>query len=227
MRFGVVRFPGTNCDQDAVHALRYMGYTADYVWHQDSSLKNFDAVVLPGGFSYGDYLRSGAIARFSPIMSEIVRFAKAGHPVIGICNGFQVLTEAHLLPGALIRNKKLKFLCQTVHLSVQDSSCQWLNVEQGRVLDIPISHHDGNYVCSKQEYQSMLENKQIVLRYCEADGKILPDSAPNGSFDNIAGICNKEGNVFGLMPHPERVVDGVAHNTQGQAFFESIIKQIG
>lgn len=218
MRFGVVRFPGTNCEQDAVHALRYLGNEADYVWHQDSNLDGFDAVVLPGGFSYGDYLRSGAIARFSPIMSEIVRFAQAGRPVIGICNGFQVLTEAHLLPGALIRNKNLKFLCQTVHLQVQESVCQWIDLTPGTQLDIPISHHDGNYVCSEGEYQEMCENKQIVLRYCEADGRVLEQSAPNGSFDNIAGICNKAGNVFGLMPHPERVVDGVSGNTQGQAF---------
>lgn len=227
MRFGVVRFPGTNCEQDAVHALRYMGCEADYVWHQESNLEGFDAVVLPGGFSYGDYLRSGAIARFSPIMTEVVRFAEAGHPVIGICNGFQVLTEAHLLPGALIRNKNLKFLCQTVHLQVQDSVCQWFDLPSAQILDIPISHHDGNYVCSKEEHSRMLDNRQIVLRYCEADGSSLPDSAPNGSFDNIAGICNEAGNVFGLMPHPERVVDGVAGNMQGQAVFETIIKRIG
>ena len=222
MKFGVIRFPGTNCEQDAVHALRFMGYQADYVWHRESDLSGFDAVVLPGGFSYGDYLRSGAIARFSPIMNEVVHFAETGHPVIGICNGFQVLTESHLLPGALIRNKNLKFLCQTVHLQVQESVCQWLKLEPGSTIDIPISHHDGNYVCSPQDYARMQEAGQIVLRYCEADGSIAPDSAPNGSFDNIAGICNAAGNVFGLMPHPERVVDGVSGSTQGSKFFEAI-----
>ncbi|MCL1799719.1 MAG: phosphoribosylformylglycinamidine synthase subunit PurQ [Eggerthellaceae bacterium] len=223
MRFGVVRFPGTNCEQDAVHALRHLGLEADYVWHQESSLVGFDAVVLPGGFSYGDYLRSGAIARFSPVMSEVVRFAHKGHPVIGICNGFQVLTEAHLLPGALIRNKKLKFLCQNTSLLVQDSVCRWLDVPAGTVLDIPIAHHDGNYICSPSDYERLCAGGQVVLRYCEADGTVLPDSAPNGSFDNIAGICNEAGNVFGLMPHPERVVDGVSGNTQGSAFFEAIL----
>lgn len=227
MKFGVVQFPGTNCEQDAVHALRYMGYEADYVWHQESSLEAYDALLLPGGFSYGDYLRSGAIARFSPVMNEVVRYAQAGRPVIGICNGFQVLTEAHLLPGALIRNKHLKFLCQTVHLRIEDSVCQWLNLSPGTVLDIPISHHDGNYVCSPEEYKELSEGNQIVLRYCEKDSSVHSDSAPNGSFDNIAGICNAAGNVFGLMPHPERVVDGVSGNTQGRAFFEAIVNRIG
>jgi len=226
MKFGVIRFPGTNCEQDSVHALRHMGLSADYVWHQDTSLAGFDALVLPGGFSYGDYLRSGAIARFSPIMNEVVAFAQKGHPVIGICNGFQVLTEAHLLPGALIRNKKLKFLCQTVHLQVQDSVCKWLDAPAGTVLDIPVSHHDGNYVCDPDVYQRMLDNRQIVVRYCEADGSVAPDSAPNGSFENIAGICNEAGNVFGLMPHPERVVDGVSGSTQGRAFFEAIVNRL-
>lgn len=227
MKFGVVRFPGTNCEQDAMHALRFMGYQAEYVWHQESDLSGFDAVVLPGGFSYGDYLRSGAIARFSPIMNEVVRFAEKGHPVIGICNGFQVLTEAHLLPGALIRNKNLKFLCQTVHLQIQDSVCQWLATPAGSLADIPISHHDGNYVCSPEDHRRLLDGGQIVLRYCNADGSISPDSAPNGSSDNIAGICNAAGNVFGLMPHPERVVDGVSGSTQGVKFFEAIAARVG
>lgn len=227
VKFGVVQFPGTNCEQDAVHALRYMGHEADYVWHQESSLSGFDAIVLPGGFSYGDYLRSGAIARFSPVMNEVVRFAERGNPVIGICNGFQVLTEAHLLPGALIRNAQMKFLCQTVHLQAQTSVCQWLDAPEGTVFNIPISHHDGNYICHEDDYQRMLDGAQIVLRYCEADGMLATDSAPNGSFQNIAGVCNAAGNVFGLMPHPERVVDGVSGNTQGQAFFSAIVDRIG
>lgn len=227
MKFGVIQFPGTNCEQDAVYALRYLGYQADYVWHQESNLDGYDAIVLPGGFSYGDYLRSGAIARFSPVMNEVVRFVERGNPVIGICNGFQVLTEAHLLPGALIRNKNLKFLCQTVHLQQQDSVCQWLGSLVGVRYDIPIAHHDGNYVCSPDELKRLQDGRQIVLRYCEADGTIAPYSAPNGSLDNIAGICNERGNVFGLMPHPERVVDGISGNEQGRTFFETIAARIG
>ncbi len=227
MKFGVIQFPGTNCEQDAVHAARHLGFEADYVWHQASSLDGYDAVILPGGFSYGDYLRSGAIARFSPVMNEVVRFAERGNPVIGICNGFQVLTEAHLLPGALIRNKNLKFLCQTVHLQLQESVCQWLDKPANTRFDIPIAHNEGNFFCSDEDYRRLQEGGQIVLRYCEADGTVAPDSAPNGSYQNIAGICNEAGNVFGLMPHPERVVDGVAGNTQGKAFFEAIAKKFG
>jgi phosphoribosylformylglycinamidine synthase I len=227
MRFGVIRFPGTNCEQDALYALRAMGFQADYVWHRESSLDGFDAVVLPGGFSYGDYLRCGAIARFSPVMSEVVRFAQAGRPVIGICNGFQVLTEAHLLPGALIRNKNLKFLCQNTNLQVQDSVCQWLDAPAGTVFQIPIAHMEGNYICAPEDLKRLQDNSQIVVKYCEPDGAVHSDSAPNGALDNIAGICNETGNVFGLMPHPERVVDGVSGNTQGRAFFEAIVKRIG
>lgn len=227
LKFGVIRFPGTNCEQDSVHAVRYLGFEADYVWHKETDISGYDALILPGGFSYGDYLRSGAIARFSPVMGEVVRFAKEGRPVIGICNGFQVLTEAHLLPGALIRNKKLKFLCQTVHLQVQDSVCQWLDELPGARFDIPISHHDGNYACSDDDLKRLQDGRQIVVRYCETDGTVLPESAPNGSLDNIAGICNEAGNVFGLMPHPERVVDGVSGSTQGAAFFKTIVEKVG
>ena len=223
LRFGVVTFPGSNCEQDAVHALRHLGYQAGYIWHQDTDLSNYDAVVLPGGFSYGDYLRCGAVARFSPVMTEVVRYAQSGRPVIGICNGFQVLTEAHLLPGALIRNKQLKFLCQTVHLRVEESVCKWLDLVPGTVLDIPISHNEGNYICDPVTLAALQDNGQIVLRYCEPDGSRLPGgSAPNGALDDIAGICNERGNVFGLMPHPERVTDGVSGSTAGAAFFTAI-----
>jgi len=223
VRFGVVTFPGSNCEQDAVHALRHLGYRADYVWHQDTNLNDYDALVLPGGFSYGDYLRCGAVARFSPVMSEVVRYAEAGRPVIGICNGFQVLTEAHLLPGALIRNKGLKFLCQTVHLRVEQSVCKWLDLPTGTVLDIPISHNEGNYICDDDTLARLQENGQIVVRYCEPDGSRLPQgSAPNGALDDIAGICNPRGNVFGLMPHPERVTDAVSGSNAGSVFFTAI-----
>lgn len=227
MKFGVLQFPGTNCEQDAVYALRYMGHQADYVWHQESDASAFDALLIPGGYSYGDYLRPGALVRISPIMNEVARFAAEGRPVIGICNGFQILTEAHLLPGALIRNKDLKFICETVPLRTADSVCQWLDVAEGTQFELPIAHQDGNYICSDEEYKALVENRQIVLRYCEADGQIKSDSAPNGALDNIAGICNAAGNVFGLMPHPERVVDGLFGNTQGTAFFEAIAKRIG
>ncbi len=216
MKFGVVRFPGANCEQDAVHALRHLGFEADYIWHQDSSLKGYNAVVLPGGFSYGDYLRCGAIARFSPVMSAIAKESGAGLPVIGICNGFQVLTEAHLLPGALIKNKETKFICRSVKLRVEESVCQWIDYPAGTEVDIPIAHGEGNYVCDDKTLAELKANKQIVVRYAEG--------APNGSLDDIAGICNKAGNVFGLMPHPERVTDKVSGSDQGAAFFLGIAK---
>ncbi len=222
MRFGVVSFPGSNCEQDAVYALRHLGYQADFVWHQDTDLSSYDAIVLPGGFSYGDYLRCGAVARFSPVMESVVDFAHAGQPVIGICNGFQVLTEAHLLPGALIRNVGLKFLCKTVNLRIEDSVCQWLSEPADTVVHIPIAHNEGNFICDQATLAQLQTNRQIVLRYCEADGQVLPHSADNGALDNIAGICNAAGNVFGLMPHPERVCDGVGGSREGVAFFTTI-----
>jgi len=222
MRFGVVTFPGSNCEQDAVYALRYLGYQADFVWHQDTDLSPYDAIVLPGGFSYGDYLRCGAVARFSPVMEAVVDFAGVGQPVIGICNGFQVLTEAHLLPGALIRNAGLKFLCKTVNLRIEDSVCQWIDEPVGTRVHIPIAHNEGNFICDQTTLSQLQVNRQIVLRYCEDDGQVLPGSADNGALDNIAGICNAAGNVFGLMPHPERVCDGVAGSTEGTAFFRAI-----
>ncbi|MDR3053605.1 MAG: phosphoribosylformylglycinamidine synthase subunit PurQ [Coriobacteriales bacterium] len=224
MHFGVVSFPGSNCEQDAVYALRHLGFDASFVWHQDTNLSPYDAVVLPGGFSYGDYLRCGAVARFSPVMAEVVRYANAGKPVIGICNGFQVLTEAQLLPGALIQNVNLKFLCQTVHLRVEKSVCAWLDLRPGTVVDIPISHNEGNYICDAPTLERLQANGQIVLRYAEKDGSTKPGgSAPNGALDDIAGICNERGNVFGLMPHPERVTDGVSGATQGSVFFSAIV----
>jgi phosphoribosylformylglycinamidine synthase len=228
MRFGVVVFPGSNCEQDVVHALQHLGYEASYVWHQDTDLEPYDAIVLPGGFSYGDYLRCGAVARFSPVMDAVFAYANAGRPVIGICNGFQILTEAHLLPGALLRNAGLKFICESVPLRVEQSVCQWLSLEPGTVVRIPINHNEGNYFCDEATRARLEANGQIVLRYCNPDGTRNPDgSAPNGAFDDIAGICNERGNVFGLMPHPERATDGLSgpHATDGAAFFVAIATQ--
>ena len=226
MRFGVVIFPGSNCEQDVVHAVRYLGHEAVYVWHGDTDLSGLDAVVLPGGFSYGDYIRCGAVARFSPVMSEVLRFAEKGGPVLGICNGFQILCEAHMLPGALLRNAGLKFICKTVDLRVEDSVCQWLDVPAGSRLRIPINHNEGNFICDAGTLERLSANKQIVLRYCEPDGsRVSAGSAPNGALDDIAGICNERGNVFGLMPHPERVVDPLGGGTDGRHVFESIARR--
>jgi len=226
MRFGVVRFPGSNCEQDVVGACRYLGLESDYIWHGDTSLEGFDAIVLPGGFSYGDYIRCGAVARFSPVMAEVVRFAEAGGPVLGICNGFQILTEAHLLPGALLRNSGLKFVCKTVNLRV-DGSCDWLDLPEGTVLEVPVNHNEGNFTCDAQTLERLEANGQVVLRYCEADGASADEgSAPNGALDDIAGICNERGNVFGLMPHPERVVDPAGGGTDGQPFFTTVVRRI-
>jgi len=227
MRFGVVVFPGSNCEQDVVHAANVLGMDAEYVWHGDTSLDGFDAVVLPGGFSYGDYIRTGAVARFSPIMAEVVRFAERGGPVIGICNGFQILAEAHLLPGALLRNRGLKFICKSVPLLVEENVCQWLDLPAGTVVHVPVNHNEGNYTCDAETLARLNENGQVVVRYCEADGSRREEgSAPNGALDDIAGICNERGNVFGLMPHPERVVDPALGGTDGQAFFTAIVRRL-
>ncbi len=227
MRFGVVIFPGSNCEQDAVHAIRHLGMQADFVWHGETDLSGFDAIVLPGGFSYGDYIRCGAVARFSPVMAEVVRFAERGGPVIGICNGFQILTEAHLLPGALLRNRGLKFICTAVDLRVEESACQWLDLPAGSVVRIPINHNEGNYICDAETLKRLEANGQIVLRYCEPDGsRAEGGSAPNGALDDIAGICNERGNVFGLMPHPERAVDPISGGADGVHFFTAIARQV-
>jgi phosphoribosylformylglycinamidine synthase I len=227
MRFGVVIFPGSNCEQDVIIAAHYLGFEAEYIWHGDTDLRGFDAIVLPGGFSYGDYIRTGAVARFSPVMGEVVKFAERGGPVIGICNGFQILTEAHMLPGAMLRNRGLKFICKEVPLRVERSVCQWVDLPEGTVVRIPINHNEGNYTADAETLAAMEENGQIVLRYCEADGSHNPmGSAPNGATDDIAGICNERGNVFGLMPHPERVCDPEANGTDGQPFFTTIVKRL-
>ena len=208
MKIGVVQFPGSNDDRDAVWALQQLGADAELLWHGDTDLRGADAVVLPGGFSYGDYLRCGAIARFSPVMGAVVPFAKDGGLVLGICNGFQVLCEAGLLPGVLVRNESLSFVCEPVHVLVENEGIPFLSrAEHGDVLTIPIKHGEGRYVFDPFVRKRMEERGQIVLRYCTWDGAVVPEANPNGATDNIAGIANEQGNVFGLMPHPEHAVD--------------------
>lgn len=227
MRFGVVIFPGSNCEQDVVHAVGVLGHEAAYVWHGDTDLTGFDAVVLPGGFSYGDYIRCGAVARFSPVMAEVMRFAERGGPVLGICNGFQILAEAHMLPGALLRNQTLKFICKPVHLRVESRLSHWVDLEPGTTLTIPINHNEGDFICDAETLERMNANGQVILRYCEADGtRSEGGSAPNGALDDIAGVCNERGNVFGLMPHPERVVDPLTGGTDGQHVFASVARRL-
>lgn len=225
MKVGVLRFPGSNCDQDCVHALNeFEGCSADYLWHKDSSLKNVDAVVVPGGFSYGDYLRCGAIARFSPIMKAVKEFAAAGGPVIGVCNGFQILCESSLLPGALVRNRDLHFLCEHVHLRVEQSDTPFTHeFQKGDVIRIPIAHGEGCYSADEETLRQLDEERRVIIRYCDADGQVTDISNPNGSEQNIAGICNEGRNVFGLMPHPERACDPMLGSTDGRAFFKSLL----
>lgn len=227
MRLGVVVFPGSNCEQDVVHAVRYLGIDADYVWHGETNLSGFDALVLPGGFSYGDYIRCGAVARFSPVMAEVMRFAARGGPVMGICNGFQILTEAHMLPGALLRNTGLKFICRPQTLRIEPNVCEWIGLPAGTVVDIPVNHNEGNYYCDAETLERLGAGGQIVLRYCEPDGsRVEGGSAPNGALDDIAGICNERGNVFGLMPHPERAVDPLVGSVDGQTFFTTAVSRL-
>jgi len=226
VRFAVIVFPGSNCDHDAQYvAGEIMGQDARFVWHKDSDLGDVDVVIIPGGFSYGDYLRCGAIARFSPIMKEVVRFAKNGGMVMGICNGFQILTEAGLLPGVLLRNRSLRFVCKYVHLRVESSATRFTSAcKTGEVLEIPIAHGDGNYFTDDQTLRRLEENNQIVFRYCAPGGEFTDEANPNGSLLNIAGIVNAEGNILGMMPHPERAADPALKHTDGQKVFRSIIQ---
>ena len=225
MKFGVVQFPGSNCDFDAYHALRnVMKRPTAMLWHKDHDLQGVDCVVLPGGFAYGDYLRVGAIARFSPLMQEVRTFARGGGRVLGICNGFQVLLELGLLPGAMLRNKDLKFLCQHVHIRVEDAGTDFTRAaRKGQVLRIPIAHFDGNYYAPARTLRDIERNGQVVFRYCEADGTITAAANVNGSMGSIAGIRNKEGNVLGLMPHPERASEALLGSEDGRTIFQSLI----
>lgn len=227
MKFAVLRFPGSNCDQDCVHALNAIpGASADYVWHKDTSLAGFDAVVVPGGFSYGDYLRCGAIARFSPIMKAVQEFAASGAPVIGICNGFQILCESGLLPGALVRNRGLHFVCEHVSLRVESDDALFTKATRtGQILNIPIAHGEGCYFADDETLADLNAHGQVLLRYCDENGNVSDAANPNGSRENIAGIRNRAGNVFGLMPHPERACDPLLGSTDGLQIFQSILKK--
>ncbi len=228
MRFGVIQFPGSNCDQDCLRAINSLnGLSADYVWHKETSLAGFDAIVLPGGFAYGDYLRCGAIARFSPIMSEIVRAADDGQLIIGTCNGFQVLCEAGLLPGALVRNRGLRFVCDlaTLRVEVTDSSFTH-GCTRGSLLRMPVAHGEGCYFADAPTLRELNHNGQVVLRYSDANGVITPAANPNGSIENIAGICNRQGNVFGLMPHPDRACDVRLGSADGARLFLSMAETL-
>lgn len=216
MKFGIIVFPGSNCDHDCFHVIKnVMKQEVEYIWHADKKLKKFDCIILPGGFSYGDYLRAGAISRFANIMGEVKKFASRGGKVIGICNGFQILCEAGLLPGALHRNESLRFICKNIKLKVENNKTAYTHLyNKNQIITIPIAHAEGNYVCNKKTLAALKKNKQIVFTYLDN---------PNGSLANIAGICNKKGNVLGMMPHPERVSEAILGNTDGKLLFDSLV----
>jgi len=225
MKIGVVVFPGSNCDHDALYAINdVLHQTAEFIWHQSQDVSGFDAILLPGGFSYGDYLRTGAIARFSPVMSAVARFAQAGGPVLGVCNGFQILCEAGLLPGALMRNAGLRFVCRQVNVRVESTATPFTcTAAQGQVLRMPVAHGEGNYVCDPAMLAELKRNDQIVFRYCTSDGSLDPEANPNGSLESIAGVCSRERNVVGLMPHPERAVEAALGSADGLVIFRSLL----
>ncbi|NOT44813.1 MAG: phosphoribosylformylglycinamidine synthase subunit PurQ [Acidobacteria bacterium] len=228
MKVAVIVFPGSNCEHDAEFVVReVLGQEAELVWHKDTSLHGADVVLLPGGFAHGDYLRTGAIARFSPVMREVERFARAGAPVIGICNGFQVLLEAGLLPGAMLRNRSLKYQCEQVHVKVEATDTPFtLACSPGQVIRIPIAHGEGNYYAEPDVVDDLERKRQVVFRYCAADGSVSDASNPNGSVHNIAGICSEGRNVVGLMPHPERACELALGSADGLVLFESVLRAV-
>jgi phosphoribosylformylglycinamidine synthase I len=228
MKFGVVIFPGSNCDEDIIHVLdKIMGQQVVRLWHKDHDLQGADFIILPGGFSFGDYLRSGAIARFSPIMEQVIQFANNGGYVLGICNGFQILTEAGLLPGALLHNNNRKFICRNIYLKPQTgNSLVTAQIDPQRALKIPIAHGEGNYFADADVLKAINDNDQVIFRYCDEAGNITTDANPNGSIENIAGVTNITRNVFGFMPHPERAADPILANEDGLAIFESILSMV-
>ena len=228
MKVGVVVFPGSNCDHDAYHALKHVcGQEARFVWHKDSDLSGLDAVVLPGGFAYGDYLRTGAIARFSPVMRAVTEFAGRGGPVLGICNGFQILQEAGLLPGAMLRNRTVKFLSQPVHVRVErDDTVATAGIPVGTVLTMPIAHGEGNFYVADEELDRLEQAGQVVFRYTTKDGRLADEANPNGSLRAIAGVCNRDGNVVGLMPHPERAAEPGLGSADGRRVLEALVTSL-
>lgn len=232
MKFGVVQFPGSNCDDDAYHAIgSVVGQPAEFIWHQSEQVSGFDAIILPGGFAFGDYLRTGAIARFSPVMRAVERFARSGGLVLGICNGFQILLEAGLLPGAMMRNKQLRFLCRQVHIRVENIDTPFTcEAHRGQVLEIPIAHMEGNYFCDAATLADLERHEQVIFRYVHTDGRAAGandfDASPNGALAGIAGICNRERNVLGLMPHPERAVELPLGSADGLVIFRSIVAKL-
>lgn len=228
MKFGVVVFPGSNCDHDAYHVLgTVLGQPVEFLWHQSEIVSGFDAIILPGGFAYGDYLRTGAIARFSPVMKAVAKFARGGGLVLGICNGFQILTEAGLLPGAMLRNVSLRFICRHVHIRVEATDTPFTSAaRRGQVLKIPIAHSEGRYFCDDETLAGLERNRQIIFRYTTPEGLEDPAANPNGSLANIAGICNRERNVLGLMPHPERASEQTLGSADGAVIFRSMVESL-
>jgi phosphoribosylformylglycinamidine synthase len=225
MKTAVLVFPGSNCDHDAYHALKHViGVDAGFVWHKQSSLEGFDAVVIPGGFTYGDYLRTGAMAKLSPVMAAVRRFAEGGGPVIGICNGFQILLESGLLPGAMIVNESLRFVCDYVHLKAETGRTPFTaGIAPGTILKIPVAHYQGNYYADDGTLDALEKKGQVVFRYCAPSGNVTPEANPNGSARNIAGICNEEGNVLGMMPHPERCAEAPLGSADGRRLFDAMV----
>ncbi len=225
LRVGIIVFPGSNCDRDCFHALtEVLGASAEFVWHKADRLPPLDAVILPGGFSYGDYLRTGAIARFSPVMAAVARFAGDGGLVLGICNGFQILLEAGLLPGAMLRNRSLSFICRDTHVRVENPATPFTGrCRPGQVLTLPIAHAEGNYYCDPATLASLKAGNRVVFRYCTSEGDVTPEANPNGSLDNIAGIANEAGNVLGMMPHPERSAETLLGNEDGKLILLSML----
>ena len=227
MNFGVVIFPGSNCDKDIISCIeRTVNQKVIELWHKDTELKNCDVIFLPGGFSFGDYLRSGAIAKFSPIMDKVIDFGRNGGYIIGICNGFQILTESGLLPGALLHNTSNKFICKNVFLKINNTNTLVTNSYEKNVIKVPIAHGEGRFFADENTMKDLKQNDQIIFKYCDSNGEVLESSNPNGSLENIAGICNKEKNIFGMMPHPERAADVLLSNTDGVALFKSIMNYI-
>lgn len=224
---GIIVFPGSNCDHDAYHSMAHiMGADARFIWHKENDLSGIDFLIIPGGFSYGDYLRSGAIARFSPIMQAIYQFAKEGKPVLGICNGFQILLEAGLLPGTMLANKRLRFVCKQVYLCCETTNTPFTqNMQKQQVLKLPVAHGDGNYFTDDEQLKKLRDKDQIIFRYCNSSGFVTEEANFNGSIDNIAGICNERRNVLGMMPHPERAVEKAIGSDDGKILFESILNE--